>query len=88
MDQGAQLCRREVFVSISTSLNVAVGITELKLTLVSVSEIDTISSYVKIFENNCQSLSTDKDLLLKLTVKAMNDTLGPKDLVPFSIVFG
>eukprot|EP00171_Calliarthron_tuberculosum_P019742 IDg19742t1 len=32
--------------------------------------------------------SADKSLLLQLSVKAMNDTLGPEGLVPSSLVFG
>ncbi len=32
--------------------------------------------------------NTDKELLLSLAVKAMNNTLGPEGLVPSSLVFG
>lgn len=89
VDQGTQFEKREPFIYLAVRQNVQVEATETE----SHSSHGIGERYHNPLMNTYRKLrigypNADNSLLLQLSVKFMNDTMGPEGLVPSSIVFG
>eukprot|EP00171_Calliarthron_tuberculosum_P000830 IDg830t1 len=88
VDQGSALGKGESFASIATRSNVQVDSTGIEAQ----SSLGICERYHQPLRNTFRKMRIDfprapKELLLQLSVKAMNDTLGPEGIVPSLLVF-
>ena len=89
VDQGSNLGKSEPFISLAARANVEVqgtGIEAHSSLRIGERYHEPILSTFRTMRIDYPNV--DKELLLQLAVKAMNDSLGPEGLIPSSLVFG